>query len=74
MVKKPYVDLTLRGDKTIELRLTNGTTLELGCPLPGDKLFLKIRPGPVCATATVAQVRHRPNLTPAVPLSGTGTR
>jgi ASC-1-like (ASCH) protein len=29
IVKKPYLDLILRGDKTIELRLTKGKTSEI---------------------------------------------
>ena len=58
IVKKPYLDLILRGDKTIELRLTKGKTSEFGRVLPGDTLFLKISSGPVCATATISAINR----------------
>ena len=32
--------------------------------MPGDKLFLKISSGPVCAVATAAAVKNFENLTP----------
>ena len=32
--------------------------------MPGDKLFLKVSSGPVCAVATVAAVKNFENLTP----------
>ena len=64
ILKKPYLDSILRGDKTIELRLTKGKTPEFGHILPGDTLFLKISAGPVCATAEVAEVEYHPRLRP----------
>jgi len=64
ILKKPYLDLILSGVKTIESRLTKGKTAAFGRVQAGDKLFLKASGGPVCATATVAEVQYYPNLTP----------
>ncbi len=64
ILKKPYLDAIIKGDKTIELRLTKGKTHAFGRVLPGDKLFLKVSAGLVCATATVADVEYHPDLTP----------
>ncbi len=65
ILKKPYLDLILSGHKTIESRLTKAKTHAFGRVFPGDKLFLKISAGPVCATATAAEVKYYPSLTPA---------
>ncbi len=64
ILKKPYLDLILSGEKTIESRLTKGKTAAFGRVQAGDKLFLKASGGPVCATATAAEVQYYPNLTP----------
>ncbi|UCD52032.1 MAG: ASCH domain-containing protein [Phycisphaerales bacterium] len=63
ILKKPYLDLILSGEKTIESRLTKGKTAAFGRVQAGDKLFLKASGGPVSATATVADVKYYPNLT-----------
>ena len=65
ILKKTYLDLILSGEKTIESRLTKGRTAAFGHVQAGDKLFLKASGGPVCATATVAEVKYYPNLTSA---------
>lgn len=64
ILKKPYLDLILSGQKTIESRLTRARGEAFGRVRPGDKLFLKVSAGPVCATATVADVKYYENLTP----------
>jgi hypothetical protein len=64
ILKKPYLELILSGRKTIELRLTRSKHPAFGRVRPGDRLFLKISSGPVCATATVAHVEYYENLTP----------
>jgi len=65
ILKKPYLDLILSGRKTIELRLTRAKGEAFGRVQAGDALFLKISSGPVCAAATVADVKYYENLTPA---------
>lgn len=64
ILKKPYLDLILSGRKTIESRLTKARTAAFGRVQAGDMLFLKASGGPVCATATAADVTYYPNLTP----------
>ncbi len=65
ILKKPYLDAILDGRKRIESRLTKTRRHAFGRVLPGDKLFLKLSSGPVCATATVATVKNFASLTPA---------
>lgn len=64
ILKKPYLERILSGQKTIELRLTRSKHPAFRRVAPGDRLFLKISAGPVCATATVAQVKYYEDLTP----------
>ncbi len=65
ILKKHYLDEILAGRKTIESRFTKTRRYECGRVLLGDKLFLKLSSGPVCATATVAAVKNFEDLTPA---------
>jgi len=64
ILKKPYLDAILVGQKRIESRFTKTRRYTFGRVLPGDKLFLKVSSGPVCATATAAAVKNFENLTP----------
>jgi ASC-1-like (ASCH) protein len=64
VLKKPYLDAILAGQKRIESRFTEIKRYAFGRVLPGDKLFLKVSSGPVCAIATVAAVKNFQNLTP----------
>lgn len=64
ILKKPYLDAILSGRKKIESRFMQGKGHGFGRVLPGDKLFLKISSGPVCATAKAAAVKTFQNLTP----------
>ncbi len=64
ILKRPYLDAILSGSKTIESRLTKTRRAHFGRVQPGDKLFLKLSSGPVCATAIVERVRYFENLTP----------
>lgn len=64
ILKKPYLDAILSGRKRIESRFTITRRYAFGRVLPGDKLFLKVSSGPVCATAIVAAVENFENLTP----------
>jgi len=65
ILKKPYLDAILDGRKQIESRLAKTRRYASGRVLPGDKLFLKVSSGPVCAIATVAAVKNLEWLTPA---------
>jgi len=64
ILKKPYLDMMLEGHKRIELRLYKTKHPAFGRVFAGDKLFLKVSSGPVCATATVEKVKAFENLTP----------
>lgn len=64
ILKKPYLDAILAGHKQIESRFTRTKRPAFGRVLAGDKLFLKLSSGPVCATAIVAAVKNFENLTP----------
>lgn len=64
ILKKPYLEMILRGEKTIESRLTRAKTAAFGRVHAGDHLFLKVSGGPVCATATAADVKYYHDLTP----------
>lgn len=65
ILKKPYLDAIINGSKPIESRFTKTKRFFFGRVTPGDKIFLKQTSGPVCATATVAEVKQFENLTPA---------
>ncbi|MGD8499598.1 MAG: ASCH domain-containing protein [Phycisphaerales bacterium] len=64
ILKKPYLDMILEGQKVIELRLYKTRRGALGRVRAGDRLFLKASSGPVCATATAGMVKNFENLTP----------
>ncbi|MCX5645290.1 MAG: ASCH domain-containing protein [Phycisphaerae bacterium] len=64
ILKKPYLDLILAGEKTVELRLTKAKRPAGGRVLPGDRLFLKQSGGPVCGLATAKDVEYHEGLTP----------
>ncbi len=64
ILKKPYLDAILDGRKQIESRFSKTKRPAFGRVLAGDKLFLKVSSGPVCARATVEAVENFENLTP----------
>ena len=64
ILKKPYLDAILAGRKTIESRFIKTKHSPFGKVAAGDRLFLKISSGPVCATALAAAVKIFANLTP----------
>ena len=64
ILKKLYLDAILQERKRIESRFTKTKHHGFGQVCAGDKLFLKLSSGPVCATATVAAVKNFVNLTP----------
>ena len=64
ILKKPYLDAILDGRKQIESRFSRTKRPAFGRVSAGDRLFLKLSSGPVCAIATVAKVKNIENLTP----------
>jgi ASC-1-like (ASCH) protein len=64
ILKKPYLDWILAGEKTVELRLTRAKRPAGGRVLCEDRLFLKQSGGPVCGLATVKDVEYYEDLTP----------
>lgn len=64
ILKKPYLEAILAGDKQIESRFMNTKGSVFGRVLSGDILFLKLSSGPVCATARAAAVKTFENLKP----------
>jgi len=63
ILKKPYLDAILAGQKTIESRFMKNKCSPFGRVKPGDNLFLKISSGPVCAKAVAGRVRNFEDLT-----------
>ena len=64
ILKKRYLKMILDGRKRIELRLHKTRSPAFGRVCAGDKLFLKVSSGPVCATATAEDVKSFETLTP----------
>ena len=64
ILKKPYLDAILAGRKQIESRFIKTRHHGFGRVGAGDRLFLKLSSGPVCATATAAAVKNFEDLTP----------
>ena len=64
ILKKPYLDAILAGQKTIESRLTKTKRAPFGRIFAGDKLFFKVSSGAVCAIGRVGKVLQFDNLTP----------
>jgi len=64
ILKKPYLEAILAGRKRIESRFTRTKHSPFGQVLAGDRIFLKLSSGPVCAVANVGAVKNFENLTP----------
>ena len=62
ILKTEYIKAILEGRKTIESRFTKTRREFFGRVSPGDKVFLKVSSGPVCATARVIKVKWYENL------------
>ncbi|MFW5682077.1 MAG: ASCH domain-containing protein [Phycisphaeraceae bacterium] len=56
ILKPPYLAAILRGDKTVESRLTTTPQPPLDRVAPGERLFLKASGGPFLATAIAGEV------------------
>ncbi|MGP1309446.1 MAG: ASCH domain-containing protein [Phycisphaerales bacterium] len=64
VVFAPYIDMMLRGEKRVELRLSRNRIPPFGLAREGDTLYLKQRDGPIRARATIARVESFEGLTP----------
>jgi hypothetical protein len=64
ILRRPYLDKILAGRKRIESRFTRSRRSPFGCISVGDRLFLKVSSGPVCARAIVKRVLEFENLSP----------
>jgi ASC-1-like (ASCH) protein len=64
ILKKPYLEAILSGQKTIESRFSKARPRAFKRVLPGDRLFLKLSSGPVCATAVIAAIKNFEDLKP----------
>lgn len=56
ILKQPYIAAILRGEKTVESRLTATPQPPLDVIAPGERLFLKASGGPFLATAIAGEV------------------
>jgi ASC-1-like (ASCH) protein len=64
ILKEPYLEAILSGQKTIESRFSRTRRGPFGQVRPGDKLFLKVISGSVRAIGAVLAVKKFENLTP----------
>ena len=64
ILKRPYLEAILEGRKIIESRFARTKRSPFEQVSAGDKLFLKVSSGPVCAAATAAAVENFAGLTP----------
>jgi len=64
ILKKPYLNAIVSGQKRIESRFTKTKCPPFGRVWPGDKIFLKESSGSVSAIATVTAVKSFKDLTP----------
>lgn len=62
---KPYLDLVLAGQKTVECRLTRQPLAPFEQVEPGERIWFKQSAGPFRATAVAGHVIFEDNLTPA---------
>lgn len=64
ILRKPYLDAILQGEKSIESRLTRNRQPPFGRIEPGERLFIKQSGGPFRAIARAAAVEQHEDLTP----------
>jgi len=65
ILKRPYVEMILRGRKTVESRLTKTRRDPFGTVAPGERIYFKISAGPFAATAVADAVACYDELTPS---------
>lgn len=64
ILKKPYIDMILAGEKVVESRFFRIRKPFIGQIQKGDRLYLKVSSGPVCAEAKVCDVKVFDGLSP----------
>jgi hypothetical protein len=64
ILKRPYLQAMLRGQKTIESRLMKVDMPPFDAVAEGERLFFKASGGPFMATALADRVQHHRDLTP----------
>ena len=64
ILKQPYLEAILDGRKSVESRFTRTRRGPFKQVQVGDRIFLKLSSGPICAVATAAAVKNFENLTP----------
>ncbi len=62
IIRGSYLDAIIRGEKTIESRLSVNRGPAFGRVLPGERVYFKQSSGPFRATALVDRVEHRAGL------------
>lgn len=65
ILRRPYLDLVLAGEKTVECRLTKQARAPFEAIEPGERIHFKESCGGYRATAVAARVRCERDLTPA---------
>ncbi len=63
ILRRVYINMILRGEKTVESRLTIRLLPPYGVIAPGDRIYLKISSGPYAATAIATKVVFYQDLT-----------
>lgn len=63
ILRRPYPELILSGEKTVESRLYQTRQPPVGCVQPGERLFIKVSGGAWAATAIAAAVDEHTHLT-----------
>lgn len=58
ILKRPYVEAIVDGRKQVESRFSIRRRGYFGLINRGDKVFLKVSSGPVCASATIGEVKR----------------
>jgi len=64
ILKWPYAQMILDGQKTVECRLTRTARAPYGCIKAGERIIFKVSSGPFIATAIASKVEFSDNLTP----------
>ena len=64
ILRKPYLNLILAGDKTVECRLTQQARAPFESIETGDRIYFKLSAGPYAATAVADYVLFEDELTP----------
>jgi len=64
ILRQPYLNLILAGQKTVECRLTQQARAPYDTIEPGDRIYFKLSAGPYGATAIADHVQFEEGLTP----------